>query len=115
MLHVLEIYGFEPSAVGTLVHVGGMLLGGRNLFVADSIEDFDRGIAIPLLDGDLVERLFIAGVFGIGGGRFGYRYNCEIEGILAPGSNGHKFSLTNIGLFTVNYCGKDVPVHPVGE
>jgi hypothetical protein len=76
--------------------------------MADTIEDYDRGVAVPLLDDALLERLVMSGVYGIGGGRFAYRYNSVIEAVLAPGARGYKCALTNIISLIVNYSGKDV-------
>src|SRR5437868_1087198 len=51
MLHVSDLYALSPTAIGTKVQVSGVLLGGGfDLFVADSIEGFDMGIAVPIFD-----------------------------------------------------------------
>jgi hypothetical protein len=114
MLHVSDLYSQDSLAVGTLVQIGGMLLGASfdNLVIADTIEDFDLGVAVPLLDDALLEQLVMSGVYGIGGGRFAYRYNAVIEARLAPGARGYKCALTNIVSLIVSYRGKDVLILP---
>src|SRR5262245_58019650 len=109
MLRVSDLYNMDPSVTGTLVQVGGVLLGATfdNLVIADSIEQYDRGTAVPILDDELLERLVMSGIYGIGGGRFAYRYQSVIEAVLAPGARGYKFALTNIVSINVNYYGKD--------
>lgn len=117
MLQVSDLCALSPAAFGTKVHVGGVLLGGRfdNLVIADSIESFDEGAAVPLLDDSLIERLVACGVFPVGGGRFGFRNPCVIEGELAPSARGYKYSLKNIVSLNVNYDGKDRLILPVSE
>ncbi len=77
MLHVSDLYNLDSSAVGTPVQVSARLLGTYfdNLVMADSIADYDQGVAVPLLNDDLLERLVVSGVYGIGGARFVYAHN----------------------------------------
>lgn len=113
MPHVSDLYALSPTAIGTQVQVSGVLLGGGfHLFVADSIENYDMGIAVPVFDDELDERLIVSGVFPIGGGRFGYRYPCVIEAELGPSARGYKYSLKNIVLLVVTYDGKEVVIVP---
>ncbi len=115
MYNISELYSLDLSAVGSLVQAHGLLLGGKNLVLADSIEDYDRGVAVPLLDDDLLERLYMGGIFSIGGGRFGYRYNSSINATLVTGTRGYKIALARISSLTVNYNGKDMLISTTNE
>jgi len=117
MIRVSDVYNLDASVVGTLVQVGGVLLSSSSdtFVLADSIEEYDHGVAVPLLDDDLLERLVTSGVYGIGGGRFSYRYRTAITAVFAGGARGYAVALTNIASLTVNYLGNDVSVIPTME
>jgi len=84
MASVREILESPEKHEGHTVVVEGLLLGGsEHQFIADSIDEYDRQVALPILDAPLFERLFERGVSPIGGGRFCFRYNAIIQGELA--------------------------------
>lgn len=116
MVHVSDLCALPPTALGEQLQVSGILLGGGiSFFLASSVEDFDRSIAVTLVDDELFERLFVHGVFAVGGGRFGFSLPCVIEAELGPSARGYKYSLKNIVSLTVTYSGKDVSIVPGNE
>lgn len=113
MASVTDLYALSPAAIGAQVQVSGVLLGGGiSFFLADSIEGFDKGIAFPLYDDELFERMFVRGVFSVGGGRFGFSLPCVVEAELGSSARGYKYSLKNIVSLAVTYSGKDVSIVP---
>ena len=108
MPKVFDTYKPDGPAVGTAVRLEAMLIGNRwdNLVIADSIESLESGIAFPILDENLIERLVASGIFPIGGGRFGYRYGCVLDAELAAGTRGYRYSVKNITFLQVDYRNK---------
>jgi hypothetical protein len=109
MTTIAKIYDSEYAYKNSTVNLEGILLGGRNLFIVDTIEEFDRGIALPIRD-DVHEALFASGVYGKGGGRFAFDYQVAISGKLAYGSYEYRFFLTNIVAMEVFYFGRKIKV-----
>jgi hypothetical protein len=93
--------------IGAQVQVTGILLGGRfdNLAIVDSVESFESGTALPIIDDDLIERIVEQGIFPIGGGRFGYCYQCMIRAELGSSARGFAFSLKKVKFLQVTYNG----------
>lgn len=113
MVDVKHLHALAGAPVGMRVHASGLLIGGGvEFFLADSIEDFDARIAIPLLDKELFERMFVRGIFPVGGGRFGFCCPCIVSAVLAPSVNGYKYSLKDIVSLVVTYNDKELLVVP---
>ncbi|MBX9679884.1 MAG: hypothetical protein K2X38_14070 [Gemmataceae bacterium] len=108
MMSVSKIYSSPPFAMGSRLEVRGILLGGGGgILIADSVEDFDVGFALPIQDDDIDERMILRGIFPLAGGRFGYQYPCVIRGVIAEGDNGYKYSLKSIAFLAVTASGHE--------
>jgi hypothetical protein len=110
MRNISNLNQIDPSATGCIVRVEGVLLGGREFYITDSIENYDQGISLPIIDEDLFEKLHAHNIHGVAGGRFGFSHHAVIEAVLVPDARSFKFALTDIVSLVVKYHGRDVSI-----
>ncbi|WP_435016486.1 hypothetical protein TA3x_004052 [Tundrisphaera sp. TA3] len=109
-MKVSDAHLLGKSLVGTTIDLQGLLLGGKDLYIADSIEAFDQGVAIPLRVGILHENLVGSGIWPVAGGPLGYSYRCRVIGRLGHDDGPHGYSLVDIVSMVVLYDGVEVDV-----
>ncbi len=111
-MHVKEVFESPQQFLETSVFVEGLLLGKtfQMQFIADTIEGFDQGIGLPLVD-NLFDQLVDSGVPMIGGGDFSFWYRAVIRGrLVSTDARGFRYGFANIESLAVNVGKREIAV-----